>query len=143
MQRDLALEALIVAKFAAVSPVLDERGRRLWAAAESHNIGYVQLSFVASASLTSSSSGRCGSAARPRLVEPDLQTLQSSGAQARPVGPRRLEILAFGGALRKLLELAANIIAEVHCPFLQRSSHAPCPQAGPSRAALTLTASGV
>jgi len=40
MKRDLALEASIVEKFAAVSPVLDERGRRLWAAAESRAIGY-------------------------------------------------------------------------------------------------------
>jgi len=40
MKRDLALEACIVEKFAAVSPVLDERGRRLWAAAESRAIGY-------------------------------------------------------------------------------------------------------
>jgi hypothetical protein len=40
MQRDLALEARLVAKFAAISPVLDERSRRLWAAAESRSIGY-------------------------------------------------------------------------------------------------------
>jgi len=49
MQRDLALEALIVAKFAAVSPVLDERGRRLWAAAESRSIGYGGDALVSSA----------------------------------------------------------------------------------------------
>ena len=40
MRRDTALEALIVAKFVAVSPVLDERARRLWCAAESNAIGY-------------------------------------------------------------------------------------------------------
>jgi transposase len=40
MQRDLELEAKIVAKYAAIGPVLDERGRRLWAAAESLSIGY-------------------------------------------------------------------------------------------------------
>lgn len=40
MKRDLTLEASIVEKFAAVSPVLDERGRRLWAAAEARAIGY-------------------------------------------------------------------------------------------------------
>ncbi len=34
------LEATIVEKYAAVSPALDERGRRLWAAAESRAIGY-------------------------------------------------------------------------------------------------------
>lgn len=40
MKRDLALESIIVEKYAAVAPVLDERGRRLWAAAESRAIGY-------------------------------------------------------------------------------------------------------
>ena len=40
MRRDLALEAVIVAKYAVVGPALDERARRLWAAAESHAIGY-------------------------------------------------------------------------------------------------------
>lgn len=49
MHRDLELEALIVEKFAAVSPVLDERGRRLWAAAESRSIGYGGDALVSSA----------------------------------------------------------------------------------------------
>ncbi|MDJ0861234.1 MAG: ISAzo13 family transposase [Gammaproteobacteria bacterium] len=40
MRRDTVLEATIVEKYAAVSPALDERGRRLWAAAESRAIGY-------------------------------------------------------------------------------------------------------
>ena len=40
MQRNVELEATIVAKYAAVSPVLDERSRRRWAAAESVAIGY-------------------------------------------------------------------------------------------------------
>ena len=40
MKRDLELEAKIVAKYAAIEGVLDERGRRLWAAAESLSIGY-------------------------------------------------------------------------------------------------------
>ena len=40
MKRDEALEAEIVAKYAAVAPVLNERARRLWAAAESRAIGY-------------------------------------------------------------------------------------------------------
>ena len=39
MQRDLKLEAVVVAKYAAVAPVLDERSRRVWAAAESLAIG--------------------------------------------------------------------------------------------------------
>ena len=40
MKRDLEQEATLVEKYAAVSGVLDERGRRLWAAAESRAIGY-------------------------------------------------------------------------------------------------------
>ena len=40
MKRDLELEVKIVAKYAAIESVLDERGRRLWAAAESVSIGY-------------------------------------------------------------------------------------------------------
>ena len=40
MRRNIALEAVLVEKFAAVSPALDERGRRLWAASESRAVGY-------------------------------------------------------------------------------------------------------
>ena len=40
MRRDLELEATIVEKYAAVEAFLDERGRRIWAAAESRAIGY-------------------------------------------------------------------------------------------------------
>ena len=40
MKRDIELEATLVAKYAAVEPVLDERSRRRWAAAESLAIGY-------------------------------------------------------------------------------------------------------
>ena len=40
MTRDEELEATIVAKFVVMSPLLNERARRLWAAAESIAIGY-------------------------------------------------------------------------------------------------------
>ena len=40
MKRDIELEATLVAKYAVVAPVLDERSRRRWAAAESRAIGY-------------------------------------------------------------------------------------------------------
>ena len=40
MKRDLDVEATVVAKYVVMAPVLDERGRRLWAAAESVAIGY-------------------------------------------------------------------------------------------------------
>ena len=40
MTRDEDLEATIVAKFVVMAPLLNERARRLWAAAESIAIGY-------------------------------------------------------------------------------------------------------
>ena len=40
MRRHLGLEATIVEKYTAVKAFLDERGRRIWAAAESRAIGY-------------------------------------------------------------------------------------------------------
>jgi hypothetical protein len=40
MQRNIDVEATIVAKFVAMAPVLDDRTRRLRAAAESVAIGY-------------------------------------------------------------------------------------------------------
>jgi len=49
MKRDLELEATIVEKYVAVEPVLNERGRRLWAAAESRAIGYGGDSLVSAA----------------------------------------------------------------------------------------------
>ena len=49
MKRDTALEATIVGKYAAVAPLLDERARRLWAAAEARAIGYGGDAVVSSA----------------------------------------------------------------------------------------------
>ncbi len=40
MRRDTSVEEMIVAKYAAMSGVLNERARRLWAATESRAIGY-------------------------------------------------------------------------------------------------------
>jgi hypothetical protein len=61
MKRDLDLEAKIVAKYAAIGSVLDERGRRLWAAAESVSLGYGGAAVVSDAtgiSLPTIRSGR-------------------------------------------------------------------------------------
>ena len=49
MKRNVELEATIVAKYVAVAPVLDERSRRRWAAAESVAIGYGGDALVSSA----------------------------------------------------------------------------------------------
>jgi len=40
VRRDIDLEAKLIEKYSFISPVLDERARRLWAAAESRAIGY-------------------------------------------------------------------------------------------------------
>jgi len=47
--RDEDLEATIVAKFVVMAPLLNERARRLWAAAESIAIGYGGDALVSSA----------------------------------------------------------------------------------------------
>jgi hypothetical protein len=49
VRRDEAFEAEIVAKYAVVAPILDERARRLWAATESRAIGYGGDALVSSA----------------------------------------------------------------------------------------------
>ena len=61
MKRDIELEAKIVEKYVAISSVLDERGRRLWAAAESLSLGYGGAAVVSDAtgiSLPTIRSGR-------------------------------------------------------------------------------------
>jgi transposase len=60
MARDLDLEATIAEKWVAVEPVLDERGRRLWAAAESRAIGWGGDSLVSSATGLSRPTIRAG-----------------------------------------------------------------------------------
>ena len=60
MKRDLELEAIIVEKYVAVETVLDERGRRLWAAAESRAIGYGGDSLVSAATGLSRPTIRAG-----------------------------------------------------------------------------------
>ena len=59
MQRNVELEATIVAKYAAVSPVLDERSRRRWAATES---------LVIAVALDLQESGEAGRGADPTGV---------------------------------------------------------------------------
>lgn len=49
MLRDEELESTVVTKYSAIAPALDERARRLWAAAESRAIGYGGDALVAAA----------------------------------------------------------------------------------------------
>ena len=66
MRRDTDLEATLVAKYAALSPLLNERARRLWAAAESAAIGYGGDAVVSSATGLSRNASKSG---RRELVE--------------------------------------------------------------------------
>jgi hypothetical protein len=60
MRRDPELETIIAVKFSAVVDALDERGRRLWAAAESAAIGYGGDALVSDATGLSRDTIRAG-----------------------------------------------------------------------------------
>jgi len=60
--RDTEVEATLVAKWATMGPVLDERGRRLWAAAESEALGYGGDSVVSAATGLARATIRAGRA---------------------------------------------------------------------------------
>jgi hypothetical protein len=79
MRRDLELEAIVVEKYAAIEAVLDERGRRLWAAAEARAIGYGGESLVSAATGLSRVTIRRG---REELGSDsiDLQRIRRPGA---------------------------------------------------------------
>ena len=88
MRRDIDLEATLVAKFAALSSLLNERARRMWAAAESVAIGYGGDALVSSATGLSRNtirSGRrelvgggaaAGRLRRPGAGRPEIETGQ-------------------------------------------------------------------
>ena len=69
MQRDTALEEAIVAKYAAIGGVLDERARRLWAATESRAIGYGGDALVSAATGLARATIRAGRAEIDAAVE--------------------------------------------------------------------------
>jgi hypothetical protein len=96
MQRNLVLEAQIVEKFAAVSPVLDERGRRLWAAAESRSIGYGGDALVSSATGIARETIRKGRAEIARGVE--------ANGRVRRAGAGRPSIDDTQAGIREALE---------------------------------------
>ncbi len=101
MKRDLELEATIVEKYAAVEAVLDERGRRRWAAAESRAIGFGGDSLVSAATGLSRPTIRAGRreieagietgerirrpGAAPKYRKLSAGRAGSSGAAGRPV----------------------------------------------------------
>jgi transposase len=81
----------ITAKFAILSPLLDERARRLWAAAEARAIGRGGISQVAEATGLSRATIRAGlqELARP-VAAPELQTpverVRRPGGGRKPLG---------------------------------------------------------
>jgi hypothetical protein len=82
MKRDLGLETVLVEKYAAVLPALDERGRRLWAAAESRAIGYGGDSVVSAATGLARQTIRSGRA--------EIEVgIESTGRVRRPGAGRR------------------------------------------------------
>ena len=94
MERDLELEATIVGKYAAIEPLLDERSRRRWAAAESQAIGFGGDSLVSAATGLSRPTIRAGRAEigsgvidlgrirRPGAGRPSLEQSQRGLKQA-------------------------------------------------------------
>jgi len=104
MRRDPEPETIIAVKFSAVVDALDERGRRLWAAAESDAIGYGGDSLVSDATGLSRDTIRVGrqqihsgenkSDKRPFLqiqrVSPDDQTFGDLRFDAVLAGSARL-----------------------------------------------------
>jgi len=62
VKRNSELEAVIRTKYEAISPVLDERARRLWAAAESQAIGYGGDAIVSAATGLARATIRAGRA---------------------------------------------------------------------------------
>ena len=90
MKRDLEIEATIVEKFATVEPVLDERGRRLWAAAEARAIGYGGDSVVSDATDISRPTIRAGQ------CEIEVEVEQSGRVRRPGAGRPRIEPLSQG-----------------------------------------------
>jgi hypothetical protein len=82
--RDTEVEATLVAKWATMGPVLDERGRRLWAAAESVALGYGGDSVVSAATGLARATIRAGRA--------ELAQGVTASHRVRRVGAGRPEI---------------------------------------------------
>ena len=83
MKRDLELEVIIIEKYAAVEPILNERGRRLWATAESRAIGYGGDSLVSAATGISRPTIRAGRREIDAGVEQGKRLRRPGGGDAR------------------------------------------------------------
>ena len=97
VKRNTDVEARLVEKYAFVSPVLDERARRLWAAAESHALGYGGDALVSAATGMARDRIRRG---RMELA----QGVQVTGRQRR-VGAGRPSLEITQPGIKEALEL--------------------------------------
>ena len=104
MNRDTAVEATIVSKYALISPLLNERTRRLWAATESLAIGYGGDAVVSAATGLARVTIRNGRGELERDVD-GSDRIRKAGA-----GRPRLETLQPGlkQALEKLVAPATR-----------------------------------
>jgi transposase len=100
MRHDSKLEAAIRAKYLALEGVLNERARRLWAAAESLTIGYGGDAVVASATGLARATIRAG---REELKKGEAVT----GRQRRPGGGRKALALEQEGWVEALERMVA------------------------------------
>ena len=111
MKRNIDVEATIVGKFVVMAPVLDERARRLWAAAESVAIGYGGDALVSSATGLARETIRngrrelvqgveaTGRIRRPGAGRPDIEQTQTGrdgglGSVGRAADARRSDVAA-------------------------------------------------
>jgi hypothetical protein len=109
MGRDLEFEAKVVAKYAAIELVLDERGRRLWAAAESLSIGYGVDALVSDA--TGISRPTIGSGRRQLATG----AYERTRVRRRGGGRRRLEVSQPGEADRGVGKEHVGRNSEAYC----------------------------
>lgn len=96
VRRDEVLEASIVAKYAVVAPVLDERARRLWAASESRAIGYGGDALVSAATGLARETIRNGR----REIECGVE----AGARIRRAGAGRPKVTNAQPGVKEALE---------------------------------------
>ena len=106
VKRDLDLKATVVEKCVAVAPLLDERSRRRWAAAESMAIGYFGDALVSSGHWTGSgddSPGAPRDCARPdtKALAPALASRLSCFCAVFLETPRYQSIAADAAGLHK------------------------------------------
>ena len=96
MRRDISCEENLVAKYAAIAGVLDERARRVWAASESRAIGYGGDALVSAATGLARATIRKG---RQELDVPDV----FNGRLRRP-GAGRPPLVQVQPGIKEALE---------------------------------------